>query len=269
MQSSRALDQPPRPPSVRARLSVRAQTSLAAIASLCTLRVAVATAGGRGLPVHLAAAAYRGAAAPVTARAPGGDAAAPDAAELIDADVIAHVRDAQDGNAHAFSLLYDRYVDRVYGYCYHRVGNAQTAEDLTADVFMRALKRIDSFSWQGKDFGAWLIAIARNRCHDHFKSARFRMENPVAEVYDSPDSGPSYDARPERDLELRELQAQVHAALEQLKSEHAEVLFHRFLQGFDVEATARVMGKKPGAIRALQYRALKALAKHVDVEAFL
>jgi RNA polymerase sigma-70 factor (ECF subfamily) len=187
----------------------------------------------------------------------------------IDPDVIDQVRQAQEGNAHAFSLLYDRYVDKVYAYCYHRVGDAQTAEDLTADVFMRALKRIGSFRWQGKDFGAWLITIARNRCHDHFKSARFRMESAVAEVYDDPDSGPAYDARPERDLELSHLREQVHLGLSQLKSEQAEVLYHRFLQGYDVESTALIMGKKEGAIRALQYRALKALARHVDVEALL
>jgi RNA polymerase sigma-70 factor, ECF subfamily len=191
------------------------------------------------------------------------------AADVIDPEVVEHVRGAQQGNAHSFSLLYDRYVDKVYAYCYHRVGDRQTAEDLTADVFMRALKRIDTFTWQGKDFGAWLVAIARNRCHDHFKSSRFRMEHAVAEVYDDPDATPAYDAQPGRELELADLRRQVHEGLSQLKSEQAEVLYHRFLQGFDVETTARIMGKNEGAIRALQYRALKALAKVVDVEALL
>lgn len=193
----------------------------------------------------------------------------PRAGEVVDPDIVAHVRAAQEGNAYAFSVLYDTYVDKVYAYCYRRVGDRQTAEDLTADVFMRALRRIRSFSWQGKDFGAWLVTIARNRCHDHFKSARFRMESAVAEVYDSVDVQPSYDARPERNLEVAELQAQVHEALGKLKSDQAEVLYHRFIEGFDVEATAKVMDRKPGAVRALQYRALKALAKHVDVEALL
>lgn len=65
------------------------------------------------------------------------------------------------------------------------------------------------------------------------------------------------------------MRRQVHEALAKLKSEQAEVLYHRFLQGYDVETTAKVMDKNEGAIRALQYRALKALAKHVDVEALL
>lgn len=261
MQSSPALGRQPRPEGLLTRLTALA----GAFTVSMSLRVAAATSGGRGLPTHLIAASYRGSEGAVTAHAP----APEEVEEEIDPEIVTQVRLAQDGNAHAFSVLYDRYVDRVYGYCYHRVGNRQTAEDLTADVFMRALKRIDSFTWQGKDFGAWLITIARNRCHDHFKSARFRMENPVADVFDSAEGGPAYDARPEHNLEVEDLRTQLRAGLERLKSEHAEVLFHRFLQGFDVESTAAIMGKKPGAIRALQYRALKALAKHVDLEALL
>lgn len=188
------------------------------------------------------------------------------ASDHIDPEVIAEVEGAQNGNANSFALLYDRYVDKVYAYCYHRVGDPQTAEDLTADVFMRAMKRIDSFQWKGRDFGAWLITIARNRCHDHFKSSRFRLESAVAEIHDAT-SAKSENGQPERTMELQDLRTQVYDALRRLKSEQAEVLYHRFLQGYDVQTTAEIMGKKSGAIRALQYRALKALAKHVDVEA--
>ncbi|HUG83686.1 MAG TPA: sigma factor, partial [Euzebya sp.] len=92
-----------------------------------------------------------------TSRAPAGPGVTPGPGEVIDPEVVEQVAEAQGGNAHAFSLLYDRYVDKVYAYGFHRVGDAQTAEDLTADVFMRALRRIGSFRWQGKDFGAWLI----------------------------------------------------------------------------------------------------------------
>ncbi|CAN5175046.1 hypothetical protein BH23ACT9_BH23ACT9_35160 [soil metagenome] len=237
---------------------------LAGTASLRFATVVPARHDGRfGPPVHLAAATGF-----TTTRAPAASDEAPGPGELIDPEVVQQVKEAQEGNAYAFSMLYDRYVDKVYAYCYHRVGDAQTAEDLTADVFMRALQRIGTFTWQGKDFGAWLVTIARNRCHDHFKSARFRMESAVAEVYDSV-TPPAYDAQPERDLELAELKTHVHEALAKLKSDQAEVLYHRFLQGFDVETTASIMGRKEGAVRALQYRALKSLAKHVDVEALL
>jgi len=177
----------------------------------------------------------------------------------LDPDVVEQVRLAQEGSAHAFALLYDRYVDQIYGYVYHRVGHRQTAEDLVSDVFLRALKRISTFKWQGVDFGAWLMTIARNRVHDHFKSARFRLEATVEEVFDTPVSGGADD--PEQALLSSDLTQHVHDAIRQLKGEQAEVLYLRFIQHLNVAETASVMDKTDGAIKALQYRALKSLAK--------
>lgn len=178
--------------------------------------------------------------------------------------VIEQVRLAQEGSAHAFALLYDRYVDQVFAYVYHRVGHRQTAEDLVGDVFLRALRRITTFRWQGVDFGAWLITIARNRVHDHFKSARFRLESTVEEVFDTPQTASPDD--PERAALAGDLARQVRAALRLLKGEQAEVLYLRFIQHLNVAETGAVMGKSDGAVKALQYRALKSLARLVPQE---
>jgi RNA polymerase sigma-70 factor, ECF subfamily len=179
--------------------------------------------------------------------------------EGLDPDVIEQVRLAQEGSAHAFALLYDRYVDQIFAYVYHRVGHRQTAEDLVGDVFLRALRRISTFKWQGVDFGAWLMTIARNRVHDHFKSAKFRLEATVDEVFDTPvEHSPD---NPEQALLTADLTKQVHDAIRQLKGEQAEVLYLRFIQHLNVAETAAVMGKTDGAIKALQYRALKSLSK--------
>jgi RNA polymerase sigma-70 factor (ECF subfamily) len=178
-----------------------------------------------------------------------------------DADVIEHVRLAQEGSAQAFALLYDRYVDQVFAYVYHRVGQRQTAEDLVGDVFLKALQRISTFRWRGVDFGAWLMTIARNRVHDHFKSARFRLESTVDEIFETSDNV-SGDT-PESALMSAEVTREVHAAMRQLKDEQAEVLYLRFIQHLDVAQTAAVMGKTDGAVKALQYRALRSLAKLV------
>ncbi len=177
----------------------------------------------------------------------------------VDPDVVEQVRLAQEGSAHAFALLYDRYVDQIFAYVYHRVGHRQTAEDLVGDVFLRALRRISTFKWQGVDFGAWLMTIARNRVHDHFKSARFRLEATVEEVFDTPVEHSTDN--PEQALLSADLTQQVHDAIRQLKGEQAEVLYLRFIQHLNVAETAAVMGKTDGAIKALQYRALKSLAK--------
>ena len=176
-----------------------------------------------------------------------------------DPEVIEQVRMAQEGSAHAFALLYDHYVDQIFGYVYHRVGHRQTAEDLVGDVFLRALRRISTFTWQGVDFGAWLMVIARNRVNDHFKSARFRLESTVEEIFDSPTTSRADD--PENSALTSDLGRTVRAALAQLKGEQAEVLYLRFVQHLNVAETGAVMGKTEGAVKALQYRALKSLAK--------
>jgi len=106
--------------------------------------------------------------------------------------VWALVERAQAGEAEAFGLIYDRYVDTVFRFVYFRVGNRQLAEDLTSDTFLRALKRIGSFTWQGRDLGAWLVTIARNLVADHFKSGRYRLEVTTGDVLDADreDRGP-------------------------------------------------------------------------------
>lgn len=182
-----------------------------------------------------------------------------EAQDGVDPAVVEQVRLAQEGSAHAFALLYDRYVEQIFAYVYHRVGHRQTAEDLVGDVFLRALRRISTFRWQGVDFGAWLMTIARNRVHDHFKSARFRLEATVEDVLETPvERSPE---NPEQALLTADMTRQVHEAIRQLKGGQAEVLYLRFIQHLNVAETAAVMGKTDGAVKALQYRALKSLSK--------
>ena len=77
---------------------------------------------------------------------------------------------AKEGDSEAFGQLYDHYVTGVFRFIYYRVGSQQLAEDLTSETFVRGLRAIQRFNWQGKDFGAWLTTIARNLVADHFKS---------------------------------------------------------------------------------------------------
>lgn len=177
-------------------------------------------------------------------------------------DVPSLVSSAQEGCTQSFALLYDRYVGTVYSYALHRVGNRATAEDLTADVFMRALRRIGGYRQRDVDFGAWLLVIARNRIRDHFKSASFRLEASIDEISETPSHDGASD--PETALLARETSSQVRAALRKLKGEQAEVLYLRFIQYLDVPQTAAAMGKTAGAVRALQHRALRSLARLVE-----
>ncbi|MET7748172.1 ECF subfamily RNA polymerase sigma factor, BldN family [Micromonospora sp. NPDC005367] len=176
-------------------------------------------------------------------------------------EVWALVERAQAGESEAFGLIYDRYVDTVFRFVYFRVGNRQLAEDLTSDTFLRALKRIGSFTWQGRDLGAWLVTIARNLVADHFKSGRYRLEVTTGDVLDADreDRGP--EGSPEAAVVEHITNVALLSAVKQLNPEQQECIVLRFLQGFSVAETARAMGKNEGAIKALQYRAVRALAR--------
>ena len=171
------------------------------------------------------------------------------------------VERAQAGESEAFGLIYDRYVDTVFRFVYFRVGNRQLAEDLTSDTFLRALKRIGSFTWQGRDLGAWLVTIARNLVADHFKSGRYRLEVTTGDVLDADreDRGP--EGSPEAAVVDHITNVALLTAVKQLNPEQQECIVLRFLQGFSVAETAQAMGKNEGAIKALQYRAVRALAR--------
>jgi RNA polymerase sigma-70 factor (TIGR02952 family) len=171
-------------------------------------------------------------------------------------DVWALVHRAQAGDAEAFGELYDHYVTMVHRYVYHRVGDRATAEDVTSETFVRALRRIDSLSFQGRDVGAWLVTIARNIIRDHVKSSRYRLEVATADMRDADRAtdGPE-------DAVIQHLtNQQLLACVKQLGSEQQECIVLRFLHGLSVSETAEIMGKKDGAIKALQHRAVRRLA---------
>ncbi|MGW1077704.1 ECF subfamily RNA polymerase sigma factor, BldN family [Streptomyces sp. NPDC002537] len=190
-----------------------------------------------------------GAGTSTTTRRPSADS---DSARMLDL-----VERAQSGEADAFGRLYDQYADTVYRYIYYRVGGRATAEDLTSETFLRALRRIGTFTWQGRDFGAWLVTIARNLVADHFKSSRFRLEVTTGEMLDANE----VERSPEDSVLESLSNAALLEAVRKLNPQQQECVTLRFLQGLSVAETARVMGKNEGAIKTLQYRAVRTLAR--------
>ena len=174
------------------------------------------------------------------------------------------VQRAQAGDSDAFGELYDRYSDLVYRYVYYRVSSQALAEDLTSETFLRALRRISSFTWQGRDFGAWLVTIARNLIADHYKSGRYRLEVTTDDLLGI-DATPA-EAGPETEVISAMTNAAVMDALRQLNPEQQECLMLRFVQGLSVAETAQAMGKNDGAIKALQYRAVRSLGRLLPQE---
>jgi RNA polymerase sigma-70 factor (ECF subfamily) len=171
---------------------------------------------------------------------------------------------AQQGDAEAFGMVYDRYVDQIYRYLYYRVGSHALAEDLTSETFLRALRRIDSFTYTGKDIGAWFTTIARNLVTDHVKSSRFKLEVSTADMLDADRAG---DDGVETQVLERLRDTALLDAVRRLKAEQQECIVLRFLQGLSVAETSDVMGRSEGAVKQLQLRAVRALAKLLPEQA--
>ncbi|MFF3495823.1 ECF subfamily RNA polymerase sigma factor, BldN family [Streptomyces sp. NPDC002795] len=232
-------------------LAAAAASALPAPASPC-FAMADSTAATVGRRARSGSAGTSGTAArsaTPTARRPAADS---DSARMMDL-----VERAQGGEADAFGRLYDQYSDTVYRYIYYRVGGKATAEDLTSETFLRALRRIGTFTWQGRDFGAWLVTIARNLVADHFKSSRFRLEVTTGEMLDANE----VERSPEDSVLESLSNAALLDAVRRLNPQQQECVTLRFLQGLSVAETARAMGKNEGAIKTLQYRAVRTLAR--------
>ena len=177
--------------------------------------------------------------------------------ELEATRLIALVDLARGGDAEAFGMLYDHYHTSVYRFVYYRVGSVALAEDLAAETFFRALRSMSSFRWQGKDFGAWLVTIARNLTADHYKAGRTRLEYTTEDMtaHDSVTEGPE-------DTVLASLTNEtLLSTLRELPAEQQECLIMRFLQGLSIAETAKALGRSDGAVKQLQLRAVRNLAK--------
>jgi RNA polymerase sigma-70 factor (ECF subfamily) len=166
---------------------------------------------------------------------------------------------AKQGDAEAFGQLYDHYVTGVFRFIYYRVGSQQLAEDLTSETFVRGLRAINRFNWQGKDFGAWLTTIARNLVADHYKSSRARLEI----VSDSVPESDHHAASPEQEVLALISNELLFEAINKLPKEQRDCVLMRFIQGMSIAQTAHVLGRSEGAVKQLQLRAVRNLAKNV------
>jgi RNA polymerase sigma-70 factor (ECF subfamily) len=166
---------------------------------------------------------------------------------------------AKEGDADAFGQLYDHYVSGVFRFVYYRVGSQQLAEDLTSETFVRGLRAIQRFNWQGKDFGAWLTTIARNLIADHFKSSRSRLEI----VSETIPEGKTHAASPEQEVLSLISNEMLFEAVSSLPPEQRDCILMRFIQGLSIAQTAAALGRSEGAIKQLQLRAVRSLAKSV------
>jgi len=155
-----------------------------------------------------------------------------------------------------FERVYDSHVVGIYRFVYARVGNHPDAEDLTAQVFVRAVEQLDTEREPGQ-IAAWLYRVAHNATADYWR-AFYRL--PVIGVdHVAPGWEPADDNRQPVEPDDRAA-ARAQALLRRLPDKYRRVLELRFLERMSVAETARAMGITNGNARVLQYRALRRAA---------
>ncbi|HLQ05216.1 MAG TPA: RNA polymerase sigma factor [Verrucomicrobiae bacterium] len=161
---------------------------------------------------------------------------------------------ASRGESAAFGLLYDKHVAAIYRYVYYRVRDDAEAEDLTSDVFMRALKAMPRYEPR-QAFLAWLYRIARNAVIDRARRGNRQVSYEDALEHPTPDQ----IVVPDEQVLAHSDNETLRGALAKLTPLQQEVIVLRFLEGYSTEEIAKIVGKREGTVRGIQFRAIGTL----------
>lgn len=164
------------------------------------------------------------------------------------------IQAAQKGNREAFGQLYEMYANRVYRYLLARLGEPADAEDVTAEVFIRAMQALPSYRIKGAPFVSWLLRIAHNQAVNCVKRRARRREVPLVETLSTTDD-------PEETALRQAMMSEVSQAMEGLTDLQREVLTLRFSADLTLAETAGVMNRRVQAVKFLQHSALRALRR--------
>ncbi len=165
------------------------------------------------------------------------------------------VEQAARGDNEAFSLLYERYVTRIYNYIYYRTGNPHEAEDLTSRVFHRALHHINHYDNRGVPFSAWLYRIAHNLVANWHRDNSRRREVPLEDYTQQPQRALAPEASVVGNQEMEDMLK----CIRRLPAERQQLLILKFVEGMSNAEVAAIMMRSEGAIKSLYHRTLMTL----------
>jgi RNA polymerase sigma-70 factor (ECF subfamily) len=179
-----------------------------------------------------------------------------DADQVVDERVLV---EAAQGDPAKFDELYELHFERVYAYVASRVRDRGTAEDVTSEVFHKALANLTNYEWRGVPFVAWLLRIAANAIVDQAKRAAREFPAPL----DSPEisADPGQQASELRAVEHR---AELFRLVGQLPEVQKQVVYERFVEQRSIREIAKRLGKTEGAIKQLQLRAVQHLRAQME-----
>lgn len=172
----------------------------------------------------------------------------------MDADERLLVEAAQRDPAR-FGDLYDRHFERVYAFVVRRVADRDAAEDVTADVFHRALAALASYESRGAPFAVWLFRIAANAIADRAKKISRESPRPPGE---------GSIPEPSVEAEAIDRHADLFRLVDELPPDQRRVVVERFVEGRTIREIANRLNRTEGAVKQLQFRALQTLRTRIE-----
>ncbi|MDD5189821.1 MAG: RNA polymerase sigma factor [Dehalococcoidales bacterium] len=167
--------------------------------------------------------------------------------------------EATKKNPQAFGLIYDAYYRNIFGYIQRRTGSVLVAQEITSDVFCKALDNIGQYKWRGIPFGAWLYRIAAHEIADRYRKEHRKHKTMINLTNDDDDD--SYVLRREACQAQDEMQKydgylDLHKALTQLPLKYQEVLTLRFFEGMQFKEIGIILGKPENSVKTITRRGL-------------
>jgi RNA polymerase sigma-70 factor, ECF subfamily len=174
--------------------------------------------------------------------------------------------EAAQRDASRFAEIYEHYFQLVYAYVVRRVRDRATTEDLTSEVFRKALANLPRFKWTGAPFGAWLLRIASNLIADRAKRAGREVMADEASLDPAAVDKPVNVHSQQSNLEAAERRAHLFRLVDALPDDQRRVLAMRFAEEKSISEIAAEFNRSEGAIKQLQFRALQALRRQFTTE---
>lgn len=165
---------------------------------------------------------------------------------------------AAKGDRNAFGVVYDGFVKKIYDYAFFRTRDKQSAEDIVADTFTKALERISSFDPGKGTTSSWLYRIARNTLVDEYRKKQKYASMP--EAYDIPDHVDLGSS-----LDTKEMLMRVQGALQKLSEKEREIIILRVWDELSYKEIAEIMGKSEASLKMATSRALKSLRSQIPM----
>lgn len=184
--------------------------------------------------------------------------------QSIPGDLVIDPHSEMDGlralDPEAVSQIHKRYFERLYRYVYYRVRDAASAEDIASEAFVRLLEAVAKGAGPRTNIPGWLLGTSANIVKDYYKEL---LRYPLEQL---PEDLKSRQQHPDELVQQSERNRSLLHALEKLTEEQQNVLALRFGGSYSLGESAAMLNKSTNAIKALQFRALAALRRHLEEE---